>query len=274
MKTLPVLKWMSVIGLSLVTFYYAHSQYYEFRPVENFGGKAQLTDFLAQEMIYPEKARQEKIEGTVIIQFEVDKEGVVSDVAVKQSVREDLDKEAMRLFRYLLWEPAQLRGAPIESQTTVEIPFSIKKYQRHHKKPDNRQMNLSEIPVDTSFRIYKSTQLKNPPKPVYSQTGMKFGDFVQQNMVYPATALKQSFSGMVEIFFVVETSGRISNIKLLKSVSGGCNEEAIRLLKLLKWKPGIYNDMAVRTEMVLQISFNLTDYQQMRYVPPSNNSQF
>ncbi len=274
MKTLSILKCLFIFGIVLFFSVSAFAQYYEFRPVENFGGKTQLADFLSREMIYPEEAMQEKIEGTVVIQCVVDKTGKVSDVAISQSVSNDLDKEAIRLFRFLLWEPAQLRGNPIDSQTTLEVEFSLKKYMRHLKKQGNRQDSWPELTADTSFHIYKSAQLKNPPRPVYSQSGMKFGDFVQQNMVYPATALKQSISGTVEVFFVVETSGRVSNIKLLKSVSGGCNEEAIRLLKLLKWKPGIHNDMAVRTEMVLQISFNLTDYQQMRYVPPSNNNQF
>ena len=103
---------------------------------------------------------------------------------------------------------------------------------------------------------------------------MRFADFIQQNMVYPSVALKQSISGMVEMFFVVEPTGRVSNIKLLKSVSGGCNEEAVRLLKMLSWAPGIHGEKAVRTEMIMQIRFNLADFQEMRYIPPSNNNQF
>jgi protein TonB len=58
---------------------------------------------------------------------------------------------------------------------------------------------------------------------------------------------------------VVEKHGRVSNIKVMQPVSGGCTQEAIRLLERIKWMPGIKDDMAVRTFMNLEINFKLPE---------------
>jgi len=274
MKTGNIFHKLFFNGLVLLSALCVNAQYYEYKPIENFGGKSQLHEFLSSEMVYPAKALSEKVEGTVVIHFGVNKMGEVTYSDIQQSVSDDLDAEALRLFRYFLWEPAAYRSTPVDDEAVMEVDFKIKKYQRNVKKRGYDQIIYPYSLVDSSFTIFKPAQLTRPPRPIFEKQGMRFADFIQQNMVYPSVALKQSISGMVEMFFVVEPTGRVSNIKLLKSVSGGCNEEAVRLLKMLYWAPGIHGEKAVRTEMIMQIRFNLADFQEMRYIPPSNNNQF
>jgi protein TonB len=128
-------------------------------------------------------------------------------------------------------------------------------------------------PVDPSTIVYETTRLDKQPKPVYDAKGMNFSSFIIKNMTYPKDAIKQNISGAVSVFFVVETSGRISNIKIINGVGAGCNQEAMRLLNLLKWMPGVKNGMAVRTKMTLTITFNLQDFENQKYVPANNANQ-
>ena len=64
------------------------------------GGDAALISFLNENIKYPPKAAQDKVEGKVIVQFLVKKTGKIDDVKVLRSVRKDLDHEAVRVDIY------------------------------------------------------------------------------------------------------------------------------------------------------------------------------
>jgi periplasmic protein TonB len=82
--------------------------------------------------------------------------------------------------------------------------------------------------------------------------------FIAKNLVYPAKAQKDSVQGTVFVRFVVETNGILSNIKIAKSLSKECDEEVIRVLKLMPtWKPGMNRMKPVRVLISLPIKFRL-----------------
>jgi TonB family protein len=90
------------------------------------------------------------------------------------------------------------------------------------------------------------------------QGGMNaFVNFLQENIKYPASAQKANISGKVYTQFIVNTDGTISNVTTLKSVGYGCDEEAIRVLKLAKWTPGKQNGRVVRSRFTVPINFQL-----------------
>ncbi len=251
-----------------------HTQQHELQPIQNYGGRQQLSRFIAEEMVYPSQALSERIQGTVEIKFTVTENGEVKNAFVHRKVHPDIDAEALRIFRHLLWEPMKFRGQPRDGESSVEIDFRVRRYNREVKRRGYDTIAYPHHPLDHSMKIYKPAKLTATPVPVYDDPKMRFADFVLQNLVYPPAALRQEISGTVELFFVVERSGRSSNIKVLRSVGGGCNEEAIRLLQMMRWHPGILDGKAVRTEMTLSITFNLADYENLQYVPASNPNQF
>jgi protein TonB len=63
----------------------------------------------------------------------------------------------------------------------------------------------------------------------------------------------------VVLRFVVEPSGLMTNIGVKNYVGGGCEEEAIRVLQLIKWYPAKKNDQLVRVEMTYPFYFILND---------------
>ena len=85
--------------------------------------------------------------------------------------------------------------------------------------------------------------------------------FISKNIVYPRNAVENEIQGTIYLTYVVGFDGSLSNIKLLKSVSGGTelNAEAIRILKLTegKWKPGKQNGKPVNVQMSLPFKFTL-----------------
>lgn len=83
-----------------------------------------------------------------------------------------------------------------------------------------------------------------------------FAKYLQKNLRYPASALENGISGRVTISFIVEKDGRLSDIKIIKGIGFGCDEEAMRVLKKSPlWIPGIQNKQKVRVQYIMPIVF-------------------
>lgn len=82
--------------------------------------------------------------------------------------------------------------------------------------------------------------------------------FLQQNVKFPTMAREAGIQGTVFVTFVVSRSGKISNVKVLRGIGGGCDEEAIRVMKMMPdWKPGKQNGQAVPVQFNMPIKFTL-----------------
>ncbi len=226
-------------------------------PPTCYGGNKLLRAFIKEEMIYPEIALKKNIEGTVELSFIVEPDGVVSNLNVVQSVSPEIDEEAIRIFKKILWNPATELGKPIALNHSAKLKFSIKKYKKLIKERGYEYFSYPYEPIDTSNHVYAMKEVDKYPKPIFSSADVNFNNFLIRNLKYPETAFKQNISGEVKLKFVVEQSGRMSNIKIVETVGGGTTEEAIRVLKLMKWHPGIYKGKAVRSFMEIEIKFDI-----------------
>ena len=86
----------------------------------------------------------------------------------------------------------------------------------------------------------------------------KLMEYVAKNIKYPQIARETGIQGRVFIGFVVEPDGSVSNVKLLRGIGGGCDEEAMRVVKSMpKWKPGKQRGKAVRVSYQIPVFFKL-----------------
>lgn len=85
------------------------------------------------------------------------------------------------------------------------------------------------------------------------------GTFIRSNLSYPREALDEKKEGIVIASFVVEKNGNISNISIVRGLGYGCDEEVLRLMKMMpKWKPGKKDGKAVRVKLNIPIEFKLS----------------
>jgi len=86
----------------------------------------------------------------------------------------------------------------------------------------------------------------------------KFYSYLQKNIRYPAVAKENNVQGKVFLSFVVEKDGSLTDIKVVRSLGSGCDDEAVRVLKgSPRWNPGIQNGRPVRVQYTMPISFTL-----------------
>lgn len=87
-----------------------------------------------------------------------------------------------------------------------------------------------------------------------------FYKFVGDNMKYPAQARRMGIEGRVFVQFVVDKDGTVTEVKSVKGIGAGCDEEAERVLRMSpKFKPGKQRGRSVKVRMVLPIIFKLNN---------------
>ena len=94
--------------------------------------------------------------------------------------------------------------------------------------------------------------------PAYPGGDQRLMEYVAKNIKYPQIARETGIQGRVFVGFVVEPDGSVSNVKVLRGIGGGCDEEAVRVVKSMpKWKPGKQRGKAVRVSYMLPVNFKL-----------------
>jgi len=113
----------------------------------------------------------------------------------------------------------------------------------------------------------KKEEMEEDSRPVYTfvkeMPSYPGGDserlkFLSKNIKYPAQAAENGIQGPVYVSFVVKTNGSLADIKIIQGIGGGCDEEALRVVKKMpNWKPGFQNGRKVAVLYNMRIDFKL-----------------
>lgn len=90
--------------------------------------------------------------------------------------------------------------------------------------------------------------------PTYPGGNKALNEFITQNLQYPVQALQNDISGSVHLQYVVTDDGVVEAVQVLKGLGYGCDEEAVRVVKLLKF--GRVNNRGIRLKSTKKIKIN------------------
>ena len=102
-------------------------------------------------------------------------------------------------------------------------------------------------------------------KPTYLGGKEAFKKFIGENLRYPAQALAKGIQGTVLLQFTVSDTGEVSDTKVLNGIGYGCDEEALRLARLLKYEKVKNRGMRLRVSHKLKIHFRLPPKTSVQY---------
>lgn len=80
---------------------------------------------------------------------------------------------------------------------------------------------------------------------------------VIKKIQYPPIARQAGLEGKVFVMAYVDEKGNVDDVKVLKGIGGGCEEEVIKVLKTTKFKPGMNNGQPVKVKTSLSFAFKL-----------------
>ncbi|WP_448700040.1 energy transducer TonB [Mucilaginibacter sp. AW1-3] len=114
----------------------------------------------------------------------------------------------------------------------------------------------SHITVVENKEVYPINKADIKPLPVGGAQG--WASYLQKNLVYPEAARHEKISGKVELSFIVEKDGSISDITIDQPAGHGFDEEAVRVLKASPlWQAGIKDGEPIRIRYRLPITFQM-----------------
>lgn len=205
--------------------------------------------------------------GLVVSAFEMrsyEDSGLIYDEEVVMIASEDLLLIPPTVFvppppKPVVQEP-DLKEVPNEKEIKQEIEMT--------KQDENPQLsNTSDTQPNNTISVIEKHLIDEdltPPINVAEEQPEPEGgypafyEYVKKNLKYPTKARKENIQGKVYVSFIVERDGSISDVKITRSIGGGCDEEAERVLKNSpKWKPGKQRHQPVRVRMSIPIGFRL-----------------
>jgi len=91
------------------------------------GGMEAMIQFISSNIQYPADAKKQKVDGRVLVNFVVEKDGSITEVKVVKPTFPSLDAEAIRVVKAMpKWKPGYQRGQAVRVQFTMPINFSLK----------------------------------------------------------------------------------------------------------------------------------------------------
>ncbi|MBK8505428.1 MAG: energy transducer TonB [Saprospiraceae bacterium] len=92
-------------------------------------------------------------------------------------------------------------------------------------------------------------------KPVYSGGTKSMQNFLRDNKVYPKEALDLGIEGTVSIRYTIDYKGKVIQVKILSGIGHGCDEEAERIVRLLKFEVPKTRKIKVQYQKTVHIHF-------------------
>lgn len=209
---------------------------------------------------YPKEALRKGIEGKVLVQFIVNKNGEIDLSKIRaRGPRggEVLTIEAKRIISDLpSFLPGEHNGSKVNVKYVVPISFKLPKNSSKNRieevilKDVISFANVEEVPLFSSCESVDKDKQSN----CFNNQMMQH---IQKNFNYPKYAVENQIEGKVWVKFVINKKGQVKNIKL-RNGAPILKSEAERLIaKLPSFKPGKQNGKAANVSYVLPINFKL-----------------
>lgn len=207
----------------------------------------QLMLLLAQNIRYPQAAREKNVQGVVAISFVVEKNGRTTGHKILKDIGEGCGEESLRVMRALdeaglRWLPGTQGGKPV--RTTVTVPL---KFRLEDAKPF--------IVNDFGDSIYVDLDV-----PASFPGGLdSLAKYVVNNIEYPKSQLDSCKTGVVEMSLVIypDASVRVDNQLDFNNLGGDFQFNAIRFANRTagKWAPAQFEGKAVASNFTLRLPF-------------------
>ncbi len=134
----------------------------------------------------------------------------------------------------------------LSTKPNLEVPA-----EEEIKVEEPKEKVIEQVEVAPVFTIVEEM-------PAFNGGETELYKYLHDNTKYPEEAKELGIQGRVFVTFVVETDGSITDIKVVRGIGGGCDEEAVRVVKSMpRWTPGKQRGVPVRVQFNLPIKFTL-----------------
>jgi protein TonB len=162
-----------------------------------------------------------------------------------------------------LVEKVKFTAPKVVEDTNVESDFGKQDQLSQNKNTEvpTEEVQVEEKEVKTQVieqKVEAEVFLIVEEPPTFPGGDQALYKWLGENLKYPEEAKELGIQGRVFVSFVVEPDGSTSNVVVKRGIGGGCDEEAVRIVKAMpKWAPGKQRGQPVRVQFNLPIKFTL-----------------
>lgn len=221
------------------------------------GGIPGFMKYLSRSIKYPVKAQTNHIEGRVVVEFIVAKDGSITNVKVSRSVNPDLDQEAIRVISAMpKWKAGMQRGKAVNVRFSVPVMFRLQSKDTKQYKPANNEKADVVVTAyapdgEKAFEVVEEM-------PVFPGGTPALMKYIAQSIKYPVEAQKAKIQGRVIVGLIVDKEGNPGHARIIRNVHPLLDAEALRIIKdMPKWEPGKQEGKPVNVQYTIPIVFKL-----------------
>ena len=199
------------------------------------GGTAALSNYLMKYLKYPEKARKNGVQGTVVTQFIVDTTGQVTEVVAVKKIGSGCDEEAIRVIKAMpKWKPARRpNGQKVAVQYAIPVRFYL-------SDDDEAQTHW-----------YKDIAVK-PRSPVGDLAAVTAA--LREKVTLTKSEKKSIKGKKIPLVFTIGATGEVLQCDANSSIPRPIVDKYCAALKALgQWTPGQHDNQPVQTVVDLEI---------------------
>ncbi len=155
-------------------------------------------------------------------------------------------EEKKPLSQWQTITPTTLPDHSTKDNVTIELP-------EENPIDLNSGVGAFDLPPEDTTQILLIAEVQPKPEGGYESYYAQ----LSKNLKYPRQAIRQHVDGRVYVEFVVDRNGTVSQVKVIKGIGAGCDEEAMRVLALTKWEPGKQRGKPVNVRMIIPVIFKM-----------------
>ncbi len=155
--------------------------------------------------------------------------------------------------------PPKKMQKPVLSVEALQVPVEFQPMPEMEEAPSVEEV-INSLPVTAEVPEEDPTEIIDFAQEAATFPGGNgaFLKFLASQLKYPHLAKRTGTEGIVYVQFVVNLDGSLSDMKVLRGIGGGCDEEALRVLQLSpKWKAARHGGRPARMRMTLPVRFRL-----------------
>ena len=231
-----------------------------------------MLDYIAKHLKYPSEAKDKSIEGTVVAQFTINKDGSVSDINIIRDIGGGCGQAVIEILKTMndmpeKWLPGKQAGKNVNVLYTLPVKFKMTDDQPIPKVVEKLPKKSEEESKKEAFKTmlemaaFPGSENETDPMKRLSGSFNEMTKFIQKRLKYPSKAKENNIEGPVYIRITIDANGKVTDAMIKEDIGFGCGEEALRVVRMMpNWFPATKDGKAVASTQTISISFKLKGY--------------
>ncbi len=225
-----------------------------------------MLDYIYSHLKYPAEAKDKIIEGNVVAQFTINKDGGISDINIITEIGYGCGNAVIEMLQTMndmpeKWVPGKQAGRNVNVLYTLPVKFKMTDDQPKTEISIGSQSK--DIPQDAlkskvEMATFPGSEQIHEPKERMSTSIKEMTKFLQKQLKYPTKAKENNIEGTVYIRMTIDSKGKVTDAMIKEDIGFGCGDEALRVVKMMpNWIPATIDGKVVASSQTIPIGFKL-----------------